>query len=90
MNQGQPPSPERGELRAAIQALVGRLSETLTGPQAQRVKEDLEANAREIGRQIDQALDAPAAQALKERIAVLVRTVQEHLGGKPPGPPPVT
>ena len=79
MSHGQPPSPERGELWEAIQALVGRLSETLTGPQAQRVKEDLEANAREIGRQIDQALDAPAAQALKERVAALVRAVQRHV-----------
>jgi len=74
-----PAAPERGELREAIQALVGRLSETVTGPQAQRGKEDLEAHAREIGRQIDQALDAPAAQALKERLAALVRAVQRHV-----------
>jgi len=79
MSQGHPPSPERGELPEAIQALVGRLNETVSGPQAQRVKEDLEAHARELGRQIDRALDAPAAQALKERIAALVRAVQRHV-----------
>lgn len=76
---GSDRQPSKNELLDAIQALVKRLSEVLTGPEAQRVKGELEAGAQEVARQIDDALEGPPAQALKERIAALLRTVQEHL-----------
>lgn len=69
----------RGDLGDAIQALITRLTDVAKGPEAQRVKAELENGAQDIARQIDQALDGPQAQALKERVAALIRTVQEHL-----------
>lgn len=81
-NQPEPSSsqqPAKNELLDAIQALVKRLSEVLTGPEAQRVKGELEASAQDVARQIDEALEGPPAQALKDRIAALLRTVQEHM-----------
>lgn len=71
--------PAKNELLDAVQALVKRLSEVVTGPEGQRVKSELEAGAQDVARQIDAALDGPPAQALKERIAALLRTIQEHL-----------
>jgi len=62
-----------------IQALLGRLGEALQGPEAQQVKSELEATARDIGRQIDDALEGPQAQALKERVADLLRAIQQRL-----------
>ena len=76
---GSSPQSDKNELLDAIQALVKRLSEVVTGPEAQRVKSELEAGAQDVARQIDAALDGPPAQALKDRIAALLRTVQEHL-----------
>lgn len=81
MSEVQPRPPERGELWEAMQALAARLGEALTGPEAQRVREDLDASLRALVHQIDQTLSGPAAQTLKERVAALLRTVQEHLGG---------
>lgn len=70
---------EPGELRDAIQALISRLSAVLTGPEAQRVKEEIEASARDLTRQIDHVLEGPAARTLKDRIAALLRTIQQQL-----------
>ncbi|MDQ2829033.1 MAG: hypothetical protein M3Y74_08280 [Chloroflexota bacterium] len=69
----------RGDLGEAIQALLGRLGEVLQGPEAQQVKSELEATARDVGRQIDDALEGPQAQALKERVADLLRAIQQRL-----------
>lgn len=69
----------RGDLGDAIQALIARLTDVVKGPEAQRVKAELENGAQDIARQIDQAMDGPQAQALKDRVAALIRTVQEHL-----------
>lgn len=89
MSEREPAPPERGELWEAIQALGARLGEALTGPEAQRVRDDLDARMRDLVRQIDQAVEGSAAQALKERVAALVRTVQAHLGDRE-DPPPLT
>ncbi|HZS92146.1 MAG TPA: hypothetical protein VFE42_32265 [Chloroflexota bacterium] len=70
---------DRGELRDAVQALVARLSEVLTGPEAQRVKAEIEASAHDLIRHVDYALEGPAAQAVKDRVAALLRTIQQHL-----------
>jgi len=70
---------EKGDLIEAIQALIGRLGEVAQGAEAQQVKTELEARAREVGRQIDDALEGPQAQALKERVAALIRGIQQQL-----------
>lgn len=74
-----PRNTNTGDLWEAIQSLAGRLGEVLTGPEAQQVKSELEARVQEIGHEIDGALEGPQAQALKERVAELLRTIQQQL-----------
>jgi hypothetical protein len=79
---GTPPSGSdgvQGDLGDAIRALIARLTEVARGPEAHRVQAELEARVQDIVNQIDQTLDGPQAQALKERVASLIRSVQDHL-----------
>ncbi len=69
----------RGDLLEAIQSLIGRFGEVLQGPEARQVEDELKTRAQDIGRQIDDALEGPQAQALKERVADLLRAIQQRL-----------